>query len=195
MDGFPLSKQMHLLWIFSSIKAKPPLQSKEKKIGPLKWLDGKKWPHHRLVFHVSSTDGEEWICGSAGHRDPRDGVGNILNEAILVLELKSLEKLWTPVPQRLATEWDFTHLFIRPQFLTGSGWLKCCMVDNKLTKSQKCVLVAEDAHHCISWYVASKLREVVLLCYSELVRHIWGAVKCAGLPRRRVAWKLWIHPK
>lgn len=65
------------------------------------------------------------------------------------------------------------------------------MVDKKLNVNQRCVLVAEEAHSCISKYAASRLREVVLLLYSEMVRHIWGTVNSAGLPRTRVECTRW----
>ena len=41
-----------------------------------------------------------------------------------------------------------------------------------MNQSQKCVLVAEEAHSYMSRYAASRLREVLLLLDLEVVRHI-----------------------
>ncbi|TRZ16949.1 hypothetical protein HGM15179_010155 [Zosterops borbonicus] len=62
------------------------------------------------------------------------------------------------------------------------------LVDNKLSMSQQCVLVAKKARGilgCIRKSRASRSGEVILLLCSALVRHIWSAVSRSGLSSSR----------
>jgi len=65
------------------------------------------------------------------------------------------------------------------------------LMSKKLTMIQECVLMAKKATSilgCFRQSAASRSREVILLLWSALVRHVWSAVSSAGLPSTRETW-------
>ncbi|RMC19167.1 hypothetical protein DUI87_03771 [Hirundo rustica rustica] len=68
------------------------------------------------------------------------------------------------------------------------------LVDNKLSMSQQCVLVAKKANAvlgCIRKNIDSRTRWVILSFYSAQVKHIWSAVSSSGLLRTRETCSSW----
>ena len=68
------------------------------------------------------------------------------------------------------------------------------LVDDKLTTSQQCTLMAKagsSIQDCISRSISSRLKKVVLPLCSALVSHIWSTVSSCGLLSKRKVWTYW----